>query len=38
MEFQNPEGFKSTVYATDGVTVKQGTMFLPPNSSLILKK
>jgi glycosidase len=38
MEFQIPEGFKSSVYATEGVTVKQGTMFLPPNSSLILKK
>lgn len=37
MEFQIPEGFKSSIYATDGVMVKQGTMFLPPNSSLILK-
>ncbi len=38
MEFQIPEGFKSSIYATEGVTVTQGTMFLPPNSTLILKK
>jgi hypothetical protein len=38
MEFQIPEGFKSSIYATEGVKVKQGAMFLPSNSTLILKK
>lgn len=38
MEFRIPDGFTSTVYASEGVVVKNGMMYLPANSSLILKK
>jgi glycosidase len=38
LELPIPEGFGSPIYASEGVTVKKGTMYLPANSSLILKK
>jgi glycosidase len=38
LEFHIPDGFTSPIYASEGVTVKNGMMYLPANSSLILKK
>lgn len=38
LELPIPEGFTFPVYTSEGVTVKKGTMYLPANSSLILKK
>jgi hypothetical protein len=38
LELPIPEGFGSPIYASEGVTVKEGLMYLPANSSLILKK
>jgi glycosidase len=38
LELPIPEGFGSSIYASEGVTVKKGIMYLPANSSLVLKK
>jgi glycosidase len=38
LELPIPEGFGSPIYTSEGVTVKKGTMYLPANSSLVLKK
>jgi hypothetical protein len=38
LELPIPEGFGSPIYASDGATVKKGMMYLPANSSLVLKK
>jgi len=38
LELPIADGFVSLVHASEGVTVKNGMMYLPANSSLILKK
>ena len=38
VELPIPEGFGSPIYVSEGVTIKNGMMYLPANSSLVLKK
>ncbi|MDA0314882.1 MAG: alpha-amylase family glycosyl hydrolase [Bacteroidetes bacterium] len=38
LEFHAPAGFNAPIYATDGIKVQKGIMYLPANSSLILSK